>query len=67
MAFCDHDHEAVDVRYLPISTDERYAHSGVYVCKLHYEKEMEYRYQMEWIQTFEHFPAWVTLKKQSDE
>jgi hypothetical protein len=58
MTFCDHDHEAVEVRYLPLSED-----SGVHICKEHYEEEMEYRCEMQWSHTFDHFPAWVTLKK----
>ncbi len=51
MMYCDYDHEDVEVRRIPIGKPED--HSGMWVCKVHFEEEITASYIIDQI--------WLTL------
>lgn len=57
MGYCDWGHEAEDVRQLPIGSN-----ANVYLCRTHYESEMEMRRENE---DSRGEPRWEDLVEQS--
>ena len=56
MMYCNYDHENVEVRWLPIGNPDD--HSGIWVCRAHFEEEIAGSYVLDQI--------WTTLPVQED-
>lgn len=65
--YCDHGHEAEEVRVLPLSSGE--PHGNIILCQRHHNKELSFRRENGWESTpaFNAYPRWGSLKIYSAE